>query len=264
MADIREHGLREAIVLHPDGSILDGRNRRRACLEAGVEARFETLAEGVDPVAFVISKNLHRRHLSESQRAVIGARIANLRDGQRPDRASPIGEPRITQQQAADMVGVGKRSVERARKVLEHGAPELVAAVVRDEVKVSTAAAVAELEPDEQREIVARGDVAKAAKEVQPPRKPWLVERYLPRKRWPSMQSALVDAADNQDFTVDALATLWLDQARFGRVAGAADAITAWRTAIEAANTALREFALSAPTTPIPWPPKAGADEGDS
>ncbi|KKL87285.1 hypothetical protein LCGC14_1936200, partial [marine sediment metagenome] len=41
-ADIREHDLREAIWLHPDGSILDGRNRFRACEIAGVEPRFQT------------------------------------------------------------------------------------------------------------------------------------------------------------------------------------------------------------------------------
>jgi len=41
VASIRSNGLLNAIWLHPDGSIIDGRNRYRACLEAGVEPRYE-------------------------------------------------------------------------------------------------------------------------------------------------------------------------------------------------------------------------------
>ncbi|MBI3694904.1 MAG: ParB N-terminal domain-containing protein, partial [Acidobacteria bacterium] len=39
--DIRQNGLRTPLLLHADGRILDGRNRLRACLVAGVEPRFE-------------------------------------------------------------------------------------------------------------------------------------------------------------------------------------------------------------------------------
>jgi len=101
----------------------------------------------------VVSLNLHRRHLDESQRAMVAAKIATL-PAHRPAETAPIGA--VTQDTAADMLNVGRRSVQRAREVLDRGAPELVEAVQRGEVSVSAAADVAELPPDEQREIVAR------------------------------------------------------------------------------------------------------------
>lgn len=67
--DIRRNGLIEDIVLY-EGKILDGRNRYLACREAGVEPRF-VQHNGRDPIVYVVSKNLHRRHLTSSQRAVI-------------------------------------------------------------------------------------------------------------------------------------------------------------------------------------------------
>jgi hypothetical protein len=67
--DIRQNGLLNDIVLL-GGKILDGRNRHEACRIAGVEPRFKEF-EGDDPVAWVVSQNLHRRHLTASQRAVV-------------------------------------------------------------------------------------------------------------------------------------------------------------------------------------------------
>jgi N6-adenosine-specific RNA methylase IME4 len=152
VADIREHGLHEPVVLFED-KILDGRNRYRACLAADIECQFETY-QGNDPISYVISLNLRRRHLDESQRAMVAAKLATLKRGD--NQHSPIGE--TSQARAAELLNVGKRSVERAADVREHGAPELVHAVERGAVSVSAAADVATLPEQEQREIVARGE----------------------------------------------------------------------------------------------------------
>src|SRR5262249_54845849 len=141
---------------------LDGRNRYHACQVAGIEPTF-TVYTGDDPVAYVVSANLRRRHLKESQRAVVAAKLATLQDGQRKS-ASPIGEGALSQAEAADLLNVAKRSVERAREVLDQGAPELVQAVERGDVSVSAAAEVATLPEPEQREVLADGDKAVAAK----------------------------------------------------------------------------------------------------
>ena len=66
VADIKANGLREDIWLY-EGKILDGRNRYRACLEAGVAPRYRTYT-GDAPTSFVLSLNLHRRHLTYDQR----------------------------------------------------------------------------------------------------------------------------------------------------------------------------------------------------
>jgi N6-adenosine-specific RNA methylase IME4/ParB-like chromosome segregation protein Spo0J len=152
VADIRGHGCHEPIVIYED-KILDGRNRYRACVEAGVEPKFMVYS-GDDAVAYVISLNLRRRHLSESQRAMVAAKLATMRRGD--NQHSPIGE--TSQARAAELLNVGKRSVERAADVREGGTPELVHAVEQGAVSVSAAADVATLPAQEQREIVARGE----------------------------------------------------------------------------------------------------------
>jgi len=72
-ADIKENGLQEAIDLY-EGQILDGRNRHAACLRCGVEPRFVDFS-GTDPLDFIISKNLHRRHLSQAAKSEVLAKI---------------------------------------------------------------------------------------------------------------------------------------------------------------------------------------------
>jgi hypothetical protein len=71
--DIRQNGLLDPVVLL-DGKILDGRNRDTACAMLGIDPETIEYA-GDDPLGFVLSKNLHRRHLNESQRAMVASKI---------------------------------------------------------------------------------------------------------------------------------------------------------------------------------------------
>ncbi len=82
-------GPHEPIIPHA-GMILDGRNRARACAASQIEPRYVTLADGVDPLQLAIERNIRRRHLNESQRALVAARIARLGQGARID-ISPTG-----------------------------------------------------------------------------------------------------------------------------------------------------------------------------
>lgn len=171
--DIAAHGVREPVILF-DGAILDGRNRYRAAQAAGVDCPMETY-RGTDPAAFVVSLNIHRRHLTESQRAMAAAKLANMRVG-RPnnhanlhdffeDDAKPAAMPR---EDAAKLLNVSPRSVATARKVQEEAPAEIVHAVESGKISVSLAAKVADLPEAAQAEIIAAPaeQVKEVAREV--------------------------------------------------------------------------------------------------
>ena len=130
-----------------------GVGRRSTSRSVGI-----TRITGDDPVGYVVSCNLVRRHLSESQRAMVAARLADMQQGSRTD-LSPIGEK--SQAETAALLNVGKRSVERAAKVQAEGSDSLIASVDAGEVAVSVAADVAELPKGEQEEVVAIGEAAR-------------------------------------------------------------------------------------------------------
>ena len=98
----------------------------------------------------LLREKLHRRHLKESQRAIIAGKLAKLKVG--GDRRSEDFKGQIcplpTLEQAADMLNVGRRSVVSAKQVLDAGAPEIVAAVEAGELPVSFAAKVVTEEDD--------------------------------------------------------------------------------------------------------------------
>lgn len=165
--DIRTRGLREPIWLY-EHQILDGRNRYRACLAAGIEPVFLYYQDD-DPVGFVVSCNLHRRHLSEPQREMAAAKIATMKNGgDRRSEQSANWQTETTVAMAAELLNVSERSVARAKNVINNGTPELTSQVESGNIRVSTAADIATLPPNQQDIIVGLGEKAilMAAREI--------------------------------------------------------------------------------------------------
>lgn len=168
-ADIRAHGLRNPVIVI-GSKVLDGRNRLAACDRLGIEATFRQY-EGDDPVAFVLSENLHRRHLNESQRAMVGARAKSIYEAEAKSRQriggaaggsgkGPANLPEAAKGDARDKaarsVNVSGRTVQHAETVLRRAAPEVVRAVESGKLAVSAAAELTKLEPEKQREVMER------------------------------------------------------------------------------------------------------------
>ena len=123
-------------------------------------------------LAFVISRNLHRRHLDESQRAMVAARRRPLFEWEARERmrAGKAADPMANlpqgpaRDQAAAVLHVSPRSVDAGSRVLQQGAPELGRAVEEGRVSVSAAAALTGLPRAEQAEVAARGKKEAAAR----------------------------------------------------------------------------------------------------
>jgi N6-adenosine-specific RNA methylase IME4 len=165
---ICEHGLREPIKV-VQGQVIDGRARLQACNDANVTPRFEELEIDEKEILRVVTDlNLRRRHLTESQRASVAANMASYKVGDNQHTAHAV-----SQAEAAKAMNVSVDSLQRAKKVQEHGVPALKAALAAGEVDVTNAAAVATLSPEAQTVVVAQGakEIMAVAKQLNRERK---------------------------------------------------------------------------------------------
>lgn len=137
VGDIKAHGQRDPIIVH-EHLILDGRNRYRACQSLSLTPKLEEWDEDGDPIEYVVSKNLHRRHLNASQRATIAARLATLPRGS--NRFTNIDVRIPTTTKAAQILNVSRDIVQQAKLVLKSGTPEEIASVESGEAAVTTVA----------------------------------------------------------------------------------------------------------------------------
>ena len=117
--DIAAFGLRQFIDLL-DGQILDGRNRLRACKELHIQPDFCEVEDCDDPIAYVMSHNLHRWHLTQSQRAA-SRQVAKMRLGDNQHKKSEGTQSCVPTEDAAKAFSVSVRSVVTAKHVADKG-----------------------------------------------------------------------------------------------------------------------------------------------
>lgn len=155
--DIQRHGLRDSVEVY-QGKILDGRHRFKACKELKIVPDIITLddhAIGGDPFAFVVSRNLHRRHLSTSQRGMVAVNIKRAMEGQSAERMKAGTKPDpmanlpqgSSRDNAGKAVGVSGRTVATAEKVTDKGAAPVVKAVKEGKLSVAKAAKIVDAAP---------------------------------------------------------------------------------------------------------------------
>lgn len=127
--DIEARGVRRPVEVQ-GGFLLDGRTRLSICEELGIEAPWVEVPAEAEPVGWILSANVHRRHLSTSQRAVLAAELVGV---------SGEGVEGMTLEEAAEAVNVSRMSVARAKAVGETGSDELRSAVRDGTVTVADA-----------------------------------------------------------------------------------------------------------------------------
>ena len=131
--DIKTNGLMYPITLYGD-KIIDGRNRYKACELAGVEPFF-TEYTGNDPLQYVISLNLKRRHLNPSQIDALTEKIANMRQGERTDIEPSATLQKVSVKQACALTGGSERGVQYVREIKKK-APERIAEIESGRVTI--------------------------------------------------------------------------------------------------------------------------------
>lgn len=156
---IRKDGLWIPLVVNPDGVVLDGHHRYRACGEVDrpwddpkpIVKRFDSkLLEK----KFIIETNLKRRHLTTLQKVEMAMKLEPIeaelarhrQEATRIKDGKPPGEGQLTttvkgktREIVAKKVGLSGKTYQRAKKVLEAAPEELIEWVKEGDLSVSRA-----------------------------------------------------------------------------------------------------------------------------
>lgn len=153
VADIKANGLLSPVWLTAANEILEGKVRYQACIQAGVEPRFETY-RGDDPIGFTISHNKLRRHMSAAQLALIGEELTVLKHGsnQHQKKVDVLASTSTseTQMKIAEQLGISRELINDARALKKYAEPNVVELVRTNQVGIKNATTFARHTPREE------------------------------------------------------------------------------------------------------------------
>lgn len=214
--DIDVYGQREPVMIF-EGMVLDGWHRYSACIKLGMEpTKFEF--KGDDPVAFVMSQNLHRRHLTGSQRAAAVVACSAWMPANRPiaSKVAVAATLPKTNDEMAKEAGVKTRTISDVKTAQKAG--------LIDSVKEGAMTA-------EEAAKVARGQFEKTSKHAPP----------IEHSDEPNPVQIL---SEENDRLTDRLAVVAMDATPEERTA-AAETIDSLRTKIKVLEATLRAVTAS-------------------
>jgi len=188
--DIDRQGQLEPISIY-QGDILDGRNRWLAMTQycrSGRRPKLEDVSPE-SPIAFVVSLNEQRRHLTGDQRAMAAARALPFYEAEAKKRmatkGAPIGAPQETKHRASDdaarAFGTTPRTVQRAKTVQKKGSRKLNEAVATSALSLGKAEDITKHYPDKKAQDVQVDAIAKSRMATRVKGLTGEVEWYTPR-----------------------------------------------------------------------------------
>jgi hypothetical protein len=167
LAHIQAEGLREPIWTYR-GKIIDGRHRYLVCQQLGIEPSYQEWRGNGSLVEFVVGQNIGRRHLTSSQKAMIGAeiekllakeaaerRLANLKRGTTRADVQKTGHRVFgrSSDQAALLLGTNGQYILDA-KHLEKYAPDLKESVKNGTLTIPEAKQLSKLPVNQRTEVL--------------------------------------------------------------------------------------------------------------
>lgn len=174
--DMEENGFdksKPVCIWREENVLIDGYTRFTAAKEAGLseiykyEMSFGTEQEALE---YAMKQQLNRRNLNDAGKLLLIEKLDNLRNpGRKSSDSDDEDEPRGKSAQAlAETLGIGTRTVERARHVLANADEETLEEVKSGKTSINQAAKKIKQQKDEEKKAAAPVDVPVPEEEPAP------------------------------------------------------------------------------------------------